>query len=241
MRKLTLDHEFLLPRDFVESAEAAELSYVTDAAPGIQRKRRGRGFCYLLPSGARVQDDAVLARIRSLAIPPAWNEVWICPKATGHLQATGRDERGRKQYLYHARWREIRETIKFERIIAFASLLPAIRRRVNKDLARHGLPREKVLAAIVRLLESTLVRVGNEEYARENGSVGLTTMCNRHVDVAGATIHFDFEERAGWRMKSICTIGNWRESSSNARNCQASNSLPTSTKKANRTTSRRPT
>lgn len=144
-----------------------------------------------------MRDPAALARIRSLAVPPAWTEVWICPVAEGHLQATGRDARGRKQYRYHRRWREVRDEVKYARMIEFAHALPRIRHRVRRDLARHGLPREKVLAAVVRLLETTLIRVGNDEYARQNHSFGLTTICNRHAQVRGGTIHFDFRGKSG--------------------------------------------
>ncbi len=169
------------------SAEEAGLRYVSDDAPGLTRRASAKGFDYLGTDGKKVRDRETLARIRSLAIPPAWTEVWICPRADGHLQATGRDARGRKQYRYHPRWRSVRDETKFGRMMAFGRALPAIRARVEADLGRPGLPREKVLATIVRLLEVTLIRVGNEEYARTNGSFGLTTMRDRHVQVpAGA-------------------------------------------------------
>jgi DNA topoisomerase-1 len=144
-----------------------------------------------------VTDAGVVARIRSLAIPPAWRDVWICAFENGHLQATGTDARGRKQYRYHPRFRQVRDRSKFEHMIEFAQALPAIRRRVEADLSRAGLPREKVLAAVVRLLEATLIRVGNEEYAKENHSFGLTTLRQKHVDVAGAHIHFEFRGKSG--------------------------------------------
>ncbi len=159
--------------------------------------RRGRGFIYLRPDGKQLTDAAHLARIRSLAIPPAYRNVWICTSARGHLQATGYDARGRKQYRYHARWRSHRDAQKFDHILDFGRALPRIRRRVAQDLRKDGLPRERVLATIVKLLDTTLVRVGNEEYARENGSFGLTTLRNRHVSVSGATLRFEFRGKSG--------------------------------------------
>jgi DNA topoisomerase-1 len=181
----------------VEAARAAGLRYVADTKPGIRRYRSGTSFQYFTAGGRRVRDEETLARIRSLVIPPAWTDVWICPLADGHLQATGRDARGRKQYRYHPRWREVRDENKYARIIDFARVLPRIRRRVRRDLARRGMPREKVLAAIVRLLETTLIRVGNDEYAKENHSFGLTTIHNRHAKVRGGTVHFDFRGKSG--------------------------------------------
>jgi DNA topoisomerase-1 len=184
--------------DVVESARAAGLRYVNGGAAGFGRRRKGkRAFAYFDADGRAVTDAAVVARIRSLAIPPAWRDVWICPFENGHLQATGTDARGRKQYRYHPRFRQVRDRSKFEHIVDFAQALPAIRRRVEADLSRPGLPREKVLAAVVRLLEATLIRVGNEEYAKENQSYGLTTLLQRHVDVTGAHIHFEFRGKSG--------------------------------------------
>ena len=183
--------------DPVESAKAAGLRYVSDQKPGIRRKRFGKGFGYRNPDGSPVTDPETLRRIRSLVIPPAWTNVWICPIPNGHLQATGRDARGRKQSKYHARWREVRDETKYEHMVHFAAELPKIRERVEQDLARPGLPREKVLAAIVRLLETTFIRVGNEEYAKENGSYGLTTLRNKHVKVKGSTVTFDFTGKSG--------------------------------------------
>jgi DNA topoisomerase I len=162
-------------------AEEAGLVYVTDRAPGYARVRRGGRFAYLDDARQAVRDEAVLARIAQLAIPPAYEDVWICRDPRGHLQATGRDARGRKQYRYHASWRALRDDEKFERMIAFGEALPRLRRRLQADLARDGLPRDKVLATVVRLLDTTRARVGNEEYARENRSYGLTTLRNRHV------------------------------------------------------------
>jgi DNA topoisomerase-1 len=173
------------------------LRYTTDHEPGLRRVVRGKGFVYLDSAGRRVRDEATLARIRSLAIPPAYKDVWICAYRNGHLQATGRDARGRKQYRYHARWRSHRDATKFDRMLEFGAALPRIRRRVARDLRRAGLPREKVLATIVRLLECTLIRVGNEEYARANGSFGLTTLRDRHVELNGGTVQLEFRGKSG--------------------------------------------
>jgi DNA topoisomerase-1 len=185
-----------------EASRAAGLRYVSDEAPGIRRQRRGESFTYKDADGRTVRDRATLKRIKSLAVPPAWTDVWVCPLANGHLQATGRDQRGRKQYRYHPRWRQVRDEHKFSRMIAFGRALPMIRERVERDLARPGLGREKVLATVVRLLEMTLIRVGNEEYVRENRSFGLTTLRTQHVDVDGTTIKFEFRAKSG-KMQSI--------------------------------------
>jgi DNA topoisomerase-1 len=179
------------------AARAAGLRYVTDAQPGIARLRSGSGFRYLGPGGRAIKDKQTLARIRKLAIPPAWEDVWICTRDDGHLQATGRDARKRKQYRYHARWREVRDETKYGRMLAFSRALPRIRRRVNQDLGLTGLPRDKVLATVVRLLEITRIRVGNEEYARENASFGLTTLRTRQVRVRGSTMSFRFRGKSG--------------------------------------------
>ena len=179
------------------AARAAGLRYVSDSHTGMRRERARQGFKYLSPSGASIRDKAVLARIRSLAIPPAWTDVWICPRADGHLQATGRDARGRKQYRYHALWREVRDEAKYGRLAAFGRALPRIRRRVARDLARAGLPRDKVLATVVRLLECTFIRVGNAEYARENESFGLTTLREQQVRVDGSRLRFRFRGKSG--------------------------------------------
>jgi DNA topoisomerase-1 len=181
----------------MESAQAAGLRYVSDAKPGIRRKRAGKGFSYVGVDGRPVRDKATLARIRSLAIPPAYTDVWICPTADGHLQATGRDARGRKQYRYHPRWREVRDETKFGRMLAFSEVLPRLRSRLEEDLAKPGLPREKVLATVVRLLECTAIRVGNDEYARSNRSFGLTTLQDRHVEISGSTLRFEFRGKSG--------------------------------------------
>jgi DNA topoisomerase-1 len=181
----------------VHSARVAGLRYMGDDVPGIQRRKAGKGFRYIHPDGRAVRERAILARIRALAIPPAWTQVWICPRDDGHLQATGRDARRRKQYRYHRRWHEVRDESKYGRMLAFARVLPRIRRRVDQDLARPGLPREKVLATVVRLLESTRIRVGNEEYARHNDSFGLTTLREKQVQVRGSKLKFRFRGKSG--------------------------------------------
>ncbi len=187
----------IIAPDPVASARAAGLRYVTDTTPGIQRKPAGKHFCYIDPDGKPVRDPQQLERIKSLGIPPAYTDVWICPIANGHLQATGRDARGRKQYRYHPRWRAVRDETKYERMMAFGLALPTIRERTEQDLARPGLPRPKVLATLVRLLETTLIRVGNEEYARTNQSFGLTTMRDEHVEIKGSTVKFQFRGKSG--------------------------------------------
>ena len=180
-----------------EAASEAGLVYVTDASPGIRRLRHGDSFTYVLPDGSPVKDEKTLERIRSLAIPPAYERVWVCLKANGHLQATGFDARGRKQYRYHPKFREVREEEKFCKLMDFARALPSLRERVDTDLGLTGLPREKVLAAVVYLLEKSLIRVGNEEYARTNKHYGLTTMLNRHAKVEGSKIRFAFIGKGG--------------------------------------------
>jgi DNA topoisomerase-1 len=181
----------------LEAAEDAGLRYVGDDQPGFSRRRKGEEFEYLDQKGKPIRDEQRLLRIKRLAIPPAWSDVWICPSPNGHIQATGRDARRRKQYRYHERWREIRDENKYDRLVNFGKALPKIRRRLKKDLAMSGLPREKVLATIVQLLERSLIRVGNEEYARENKSFGLTTMQDRHVDVKGSKLRFRFRGKSG--------------------------------------------
>lgn len=181
----------------VASAEEAGLRHVTDAEPGIRRVRAGEGFHYLGVDGKRIRDRAELARVASLGIPPAWTDVWICPRRDGHLQATGRDARGRKQYRYHQRFREVRDETKYHRLLAFAAALPGIRGRVEDDLAQPGLSRGRVLATVVRLLETTLIRVGNGEYARSNDSYGLTTLRDEHVEIQGASLRFSFRGKSG--------------------------------------------
>ncbi len=179
------------------AAIAADLRHVSDDRPGITRRRSGRGFSYIAVDGSVVRDTASLRRIRALAVPPAWTNVWICPSPNGHIQATGRDARGRKQYRYHARWNEVRDATKYDRMVQFGGALPTIRARVDEDLARSGLPKEKVLAIIISLLEATVIRVGNEEYARENHSYGLTTMQNRHIAIDGSQMRFRFRGKSG--------------------------------------------
>jgi DNA topoisomerase-1 len=181
----------------VEAAEDAGLRYVSDDQPGFSRRRKGEEFEYFDQKGKPIRDEQRLLRIRRLATPPAWSDVWICPSPNGHIQATGRDARRRKQYRYHERWREIRDENKYDRLVNFGKALPKIRRRLKKDLALSGLPREKVLATIVQLLERSFIRVGNEEYARENKSFGLTTMKDRHVDVKGSRLRFRFRGKSG--------------------------------------------
>jgi DNA topoisomerase-1 len=183
--------------DPVTSAKAAGLRYVSQVAPGIERRRKGDGFVYFAPGGKPVRDPQTLGRIKSLVIPPAWTQVWICADARGHLQAVGRDQRGRKQYRYHPKFRAARDENKYEKMIAFVHALPRIRQRVRRDLAKPGLPREKVLAAVVRLLETTLIRVGNDEYAEQNSSFGLTTLQDRHAQVAGSKVRFKFRGKSG--------------------------------------------
>ncbi len=194
-----------LVSDPVESAKLAGLRYVSDASPGIRRKSNSRGFIYLGDDKKPIRDEVQLQRIKSLAIPPGWSDVWICPLPNGHIQATARDAKGRKQYRYHGRWREVRDETKYNRMIAFGEALPAIRKRVKADLALSGLPREKVLATVVRLLETTFIRVGNEEYARTNKSFGLTTMRNRHVAVSGSTLRFEFRGKSGKQHRIALT------------------------------------
>ncbi len=186
-----------LVAEAMEAAEEAGLCYVTDDRPGYTRKTKGDDFEYFDTEEKPITDEQRLLRIKRLAIPPAWTEVWVCPRANCHIQATGRDARRRKQYLYHERWREIRDENKFDRMIAFGRALPKIRRRVAKDLKLPALPRKKVLATVVQLLERTSIRIGNEEYARENKSFGLTTMKDRHVEVKGSKLRFRFRGKSG--------------------------------------------
>jgi DNA topoisomerase-1 len=173
------------------------LRYVCDEGPAIRRRRAGKGFVYLDAKGRRIATPDTLKRIRSLVIPPAWSDVWICAAADGHIQATGRDAKGRKQYKYHAEFREAREQSKYEHLFEFAAALPTVRAKVAEHMGLRGLPREKVLATVVHLLETTLIRVGNDEYARNNQSYGLTTLKNRHVDVDGAEVRFHFTGKSG--------------------------------------------
>jgi DNA topoisomerase I len=186
-----------------EAAESAGLRYVSDAQPGICRSKSGKGFSFRRVDGSRLSEPDVLRRIKALAVPPAWTDVWICPFAEGHIQATGRDAKGRKQYRYHVRFREMRESTKYERVIGFADALPAIREKVEEHMALRGLPREKVLATVVHLLETTLIRIGNDDYARQNNSYGLTTLKNRHVAVEGSEVRFRFTGKSGkqWSLR----------------------------------------
>ncbi|MEX2142210.1 MAG: hypothetical protein WD894_23280 [Pirellulales bacterium] len=193
-----------LPAEPVDSARLAQLRYVSDDQPGIRRQKRGTGFAYYEPADKPVRDKTTLLRIRRLVIPPAWTGVWISPHENGHLQATGRDARGRKQYRYHARWRQVRDETKYSKMLLFARALPKIRRQVEADLKLPGLSQRKVLATVVRLLEATLIRVGNDEYARTNNSYGLTTMQDKHVEVNGSQVRFKFRGKSGkWRAVEL--------------------------------------
>jgi DNA topoisomerase-1 len=190
------------PPPTAEDAKKAGLEYVNDGEPGIRRQRRGKGFAYLNGNGKLVRDPYAMARIRSLAIPPAWTDVWICASEYGHLQATGRDAKGRKQYRYHLDFVAIRDSAKYERLVDFAKSLPALRAAVSRHMVLPGLPREKVLATIVHLLDSTLIRIGNDSYARQNDSYGITTLRDSHVKVAGGELRFQFKGKSGktWRL-----------------------------------------
>jgi DNA topoisomerase-1 len=189
--------------DPAAAAESAGLVYVSDEEPGIRRRKAGKSFSYRGPDGEVVRDPNTLARIRSLAIPPAYTDVWICPDPNGHIQATGRDAKGRKQYRYHPRWREVRDSTKFEHMLEFADALPSIRQRIADDMSRRGLSREKVLATVVWLLENTLIRVGNMDYVKQNKSYGLTTLRDKHVDVEGGELKFEFKGKSGkkWNLR----------------------------------------
>ncbi|MEO7039533.1 MAG: DNA topoisomerase IB [Candidatus Elarobacter sp.] len=187
----------MLPTEGPEAAKAAGLRYTTDMIPGIRRVKRRKGFTFVADGGEPIRDPKQIARIESLAIPPAYTDVWICPIANGHLQATGRDARGRKQYRYHKRWRAVRDETKFDRMVAFAKALPAIRAAIARDTAKQGMPREKILATVISLLAATAIRVGNEEYARDNDSYGLTTLQEQHATVRGETIRFHFRGKSG--------------------------------------------
>ena len=187
----------LINPDPEERAEMAGLHYVNDGESGYQRKPWGRGFTYLTMEGERVQDSDLRQRFESLAIPPAWQEVWICSDEQGHIQATGRDEKGRKQYIYHPAWEETRTDTKFHRMIAFGEMLPAIRQQVDEDLRKRKLSRAKVVALVVKLLEETLIRIGNREYARNNDSYGLTTLLSEHLEISGSQLVFEFRGKSG--------------------------------------------
>ena len=186
-----------------DAAESAGLRYVSDARPGISRRKSGKGFAYIRADGSKLFEPAVLRRIKALAIPPAWADVWICPTPDGHIQATGRDAKGRKQYRYHPRFREVREGTKYEHVVEFADALPTIREKAREHMALRGLPREKVLANVVHLLETTLIRVGNDDYAKQNNSYGLTTLKTRHVAVDGNEVRFRFTGKSGkqWSLR----------------------------------------
>ena len=193
---MTDEEIILLTEDPEASAEMAGLRYVSDEEPGISRKRWGRGFTYISPDGEHISDSSLKERFESLAIPPAWTDVWICADEQGHIQVTGRDDRGRKQYIYHPQWDEVRNQTKFNRMVLFGEALPELRQQVDKDLRRHGTPRERVVAAVVQLLQDTLIRVGNPEYARENQSYGLTTMRMKHVEANSTSLRFEFKGKS---------------------------------------------
>lgn len=211
MRESLSDHAPLVhpsltappPAELLEDVRSAGLRHVSDHEPGLHRRKQGTGFTYIKDDGTVCRDAAALERIRSLAIPPAWTDVWICERANGHIQATGRDAKGRKQYRYHPDFREVRDSTKYEHMIDFARALPAIRAKVAADMARPGLARRKVLATVVHLLETTHIRVGNEDYAKENHSYGLTTLRNPHVKVNGTELRFNFKGKGGkvWRLQ----------------------------------------
>ncbi|WP_395447905.1 DNA topoisomerase IB [Aminobacter sp. UC22_36] len=196
-----MDNRIQHPRE--DAAAAASLRYVNDGEAGFSRHRSGKGFRYKNASGQWLTEAAVIHRIDTLAIPPAWTDVWICRDAKGHIQATGRDQRGRKQYRYHPKWSENRGQAKFASLASFAKALPRLRKRINRDLGRLGLPRDKVLAAIVWLLDNAMIRIGNAMYARDNGSFGLTTLRNRHVEIEGSKLKFAFKGKSGreWLVK----------------------------------------
>jgi DNA topoisomerase-1 len=179
------------------AATRAGLNYVTDGVSGIRRERKGKGWAFYSPEGAKIDDSAERKRIGALVIPPAWTEVWICPDSKGHIQATARDARGRKQYRYHPLYRETRDKSKFRRMLEFSEILPEIRDRIERDLRARDLTRRQILATVVMLLDKTLIRVGNDEYARENRSFGLTTLRGRHVEVRGSKLHFTFRGKSG--------------------------------------------
>ncbi|WAX96247.1 DNA topoisomerase IB [Aminobacter sp. NyZ550] len=204
MRKDT-EQSRRVPDENAEAAHEASLAYVSDDEPGISRKRAGKRLLYETANGGKVASKAVLARIDALAIPPAWTDVWICAESNGHIQATGRDQRGRKQYRYHPDWSEKRDELKFSSLAEFARALPLLRRRIDKDLRLRGMVRERVVAAVVWLLDNTMIRVGGAAYARENGSFGLTTLRNRHVDIDGSTLRFAFKGKSGkeWRLRLV--------------------------------------
>ena len=199
------------------SAEHAGLRYTNLDTPGITRRKVGKGFSFRSPDGQRVTSPEGIQRIRSLAIPPAWTDVWISPDPRGHIQAIGKDERGRRQYRYHSKFREVRESAKFEHLIAFAESLPSLRARVKSDMAKPGLGHSKVLATVVHLLETTMIRVGNAAYARDNKSYGLTTLLNRHVSIDGAELRFNFTGKSG---KTWCLNFRDRRVARIVKNCQ---------------------
>ena len=223
--------------DAILAAKSAKLRYVSDRDAGIERVRQRGHFSYRDAAGKQITDAAVLARIKAMVDPPAWTNVWICASSDGHLQATGRDARGRKQYRYHARWREVRDENKYAHVLDFARSLPAIRRRVKQDLARPDLPREKVLASVVSLMERTLARVGNTEYARENNSFGLTTLQNRHVTIKRDKIALDFRAKSGVQCHRVVSDKKLARILKHCRDLPGSNCFSMSTTAASDTAS----
>ncbi|KAA0970272.1 DNA topoisomerase IB [Aureimonas fodinaquatilis] len=185
------------------SAQEAELVYVNDSEAGFTRRKSGTGFAYYDSDGKRVSDKVTVARLKALVIPPAWQDVWMCIDTTGHIQATGRDQKGRKQYRYHPSWTQCRDAAKFSSLAAFSNELPKLRQQVDADLRRHGLPRERVIASVIWLLDNTLIRIGNDTYRRENASFGLTTLRNRHLEIEGSALRFAFKGKSGkqWNLK----------------------------------------
>jgi DNA topoisomerase-1 len=189
--------------DARDAAESAGLVYIDDQSVGLSRRKSGKGWSYRDATGAKIREKAVIERINRIGIPPAYTDVWICSDERGHIQATGRDAKGRKQYRYHERFREVRDSTKYGHMLTFAEVLPGIRERIDADMARRGLPRAKVLATVVRLLETTMIRVGNADYAKQNKSYGLTTLHDRHVKVEGGELRFRFKGKSGkqWNLK----------------------------------------
>ncbi|NEP18577.1 MAG: DNA topoisomerase IB [Leptolyngbya sp. SIO4C1] len=190
----TVEKLYLNPE---KTARLADLRYVSDRTPGIQRQPWGRGFTYFYPDGSRVTSEQVRSRIKTIGIPPGWSSVWICPDPNGHLQATGRDQKGRKQYRYHAKWRQMRSQIKFHRLLPFGQALPELRQQVQAHMQQRSSHRQRVVATVIRLLDQTLIRVGNPEYAKSNGSYGLTTLRDRHVEISGSHLKFEFRGKSG--------------------------------------------
>jgi DNA topoisomerase-1 len=188
-----------------QAAGRAQLTYISDSEPGIRRKGAPKHFWYVGPKGEKINEGKIVRHIRTLAIPPAWTDVWISPDPNGHIQATGRDQKGRKQYRYHPDWAVERDGEKYSSLLGFAEALPSLRCQVDADLRRHGLPFERVVGSVVWLLDNTMIRIGNAAYARDNKSFGLTTLRDRHVDVTGSNLRFSFKGKSGkeWKLKLV--------------------------------------